>query len=50
MLLKFRRQMSVTDTNENKVLKSNTKIQIATKYYLKTLKRSKKQYSENIPM
>ena len=48
MLLIFRRQMSVTNTNENKVLKWNTKIQTVTKSYLKTLKRSKNQYSENI--
>ena len=40
--------MSVTDTNENKVLKWNMKIQNVTKSYLKTLKRLKKQYSENI--
>ena len=50
MLLIFRQQMSVTDTNENKVLKWNTKIQFVTKSYLKTLKRLKNQYSENIPM
>ena len=41
MRLVCRRQMSVTDTNENKVLNWNTKIQIATKSYLKTLKRLK---------
>ena len=41
--------MFVTDTNENKVLNWNTKIQIATKSYLKTPKRLK-NLSENIPM
>ena len=34
--------MSVTDTNENKVLNWNKKIQIAIKSYLITLKRLKK--------
>ena len=34
--------MSVTDTNENKVLNWNRKIQIAIKSYLITLKRLKK--------
>ena len=48
MLLIFRRQMSVTDTNDNIVLKWNTEIQIVTKSYLKTLKRSKNQYSRNM--
>ena len=33
--------MSVTETNENKVLNWNTKIQIAMKSYLITLKRLK---------
>ena len=33
--------MSVTDTNENKVLNWNKKIQIAMKSYLITLKRLK---------
>ena len=42
--------MSATDTNENKVLNWNTKVQIVTKSYLETLKRLKKQNSENIPM
>ena len=41
--------MFVTDTNENNVLNWNTKIQIVTKSYLKTLKRLK-DVSENIPM
>ena len=41
--------MSVTDTNENKVLNWNTKIQIVTKSYLKALKRLK-NLSENSPM
>ena len=50
MLLICRRQMSATDTNENKVLNWNTKVQIVTKSYLETLKRLKKQNSENIPM
>ena len=49
MLLICHRQMSVTDTNENKVLNWNTKIQIVTKSYPKTLKRLK-NLSENIPM
>ena len=34
--------MPVTDTNENKVLNYNKKIQIAMKSYLITLKRLKK--------
>ena len=34
--------MSVTDTNENKVLNSNTKIQIAMKSYLINTKKVKK--------
>ena len=34
--------MSVTDTNENKVLNWNKKIQIAIKSYLITLKRLKR--------
>ena len=43
--------MSVTDTNENKVLNWNKKIQIAMKSYLITLKRlKKKQNSEKFPM
>ena len=50
MLLICRRQMSVTDVNDNKVLNWNTKIQIVTTSYLKTLKRFKNQNSENIPM
>ena len=50
MLLICRRQMFVTDTNENKVLNWNTKIQIVTKSYLKTLKRLKNQNSENTPL
>ena len=33
--------MFVTDTNENNVLNWNTKIEIVTKYHLKTLKRLK---------
>ena len=41
--------MSVTDTNENKVLNWNAKIQIAMKSYLITLNRLKNQNSENIP-
>ena len=44
------RQMFVTDANENEVLNWNTKIQIVTKSYLKTLERLKNQNSENIPM
>ena len=36
--------MSVTDTNENKVLKWNMKIQTVAKSYLKTLKRLKNKY------
>ena len=50
MLLICRGQMSVTDTNENKVWNWNMKIQIATKSYLITLKRLKNQNSENIRM
>ena len=42
MLLMCRRQMSVTEINENQVLNWNTKIQIITKSYLKTLKTLKK--------
>ena len=42
--------MSVTDINDNKVLNWNPKIQILTKFYLKTLKRLKNKTSENIPM
>ena len=49
MLLICHQQMFVTDTNENNVLNWNTKIQIVTKSYLKTLKRLK-DVSENIPM
>ena len=41
--------MLVTDTNENKALNWNTKIQIVTKSYLKILKRLK-NLSENIPV
>ena len=41
--------MSVTDTNENKVLNWSKKIQIAIKSYLITLKRlKKKQNSEKL--
>ena len=50
MLLICRPQMSVTDINDNKVLNWNPKIQILTKFYLKTLKRLKNKTSENIPM
>ena len=42
MLLICRQKISVTDINENKVLNWNTKIQIVTKSYLKTLKTLKK--------
>ena len=42
--------MSVTDTNENKALNWNMKIQIAMKSYLITLKRLKTQNSESIPI
>ena len=38
--------MSVTDTNENKVLNWNTKIQIAMQSYLITLKRFKNPNSK----
>ena len=41
--------MSVTDTNESKVLNWNKKIRIAIKSYLITLKRlKKKQNSEKL--
>ena len=43
--------MSVTDTNENKVLNWNKKMQIAIKSYLITLKRLKKpKIPKNYPM
>ena len=43
--------MSVTDTNENKVLNWNKKIQIAIKSSLITLKRLKKnKIPKNYPM
>ena len=43
--------MSVTDTNENKVLNWNKKIQVAIKSYLITLKRLKKtKIPKNYPM
>ena len=45
MLLICRWQMFVTDTNEDKVLNWNTKRQIVTKSYLKTLKSLKNQNS-----
>ena len=41
--------MSVTDTNEDKVLNWNKKIQIAIKSYLITLKRLKPKFRKIIP-
>ena len=43
------RQIFATEANENEVLNWNTKIQIVTKSYLKTLKKLK-YLSENILM